>query len=145
MTNRGGEEEGIIINPDSSVGIYVTELVEDQCRLIPHNRKIKQEEEIKNIKVNSLKRAACINQCAKSLAKLVANLPNDMMASEDPSTSFVLQVPLYLSTKIIKESYHQFGGNMGELPDLKKQTVVAEIMQNWGERIWVMGSDTCVQ
>ena len=33
---------------------------------------------------------------------------------------------------------------MGELPDLKKQTVVAEIMQNWGERIWVMGSDTCV-
>ena len=41
MTNRGGEEEGIIINPDSSVGIYVTELVEDQCRLIAQNQKMK--------------------------------------------------------------------------------------------------------
>ena len=33
---------------------------------------------------------------------------------------------------------------MGELPDLKKRTVVAAIVRKWGERICVMGSDTRV-
>ena len=56
---------------------------------------------------------------ATSFAKLVANLPNDMMASEDPSTP-LLQVLLSLSTDIIKDSYQNIGGKMGELPDLKK-------------------------
>ena len=73
---------------------------------------MKEEEKIKNTKVNSLKRAAHMNQRATSFAKLVANLPNDMMASEDPSTP-LLQVLLSLSTEIIKDSYHHIGGNMG--------------------------------
>ena len=47
---------------------------------------MKEEEKIKNTKVNALKRADRINQRATSFAKLVANLPNDMMASEDNST-----------------------------------------------------------
>ena len=64
---------------------------------------MKEEEKIKNVKVNALKRAACMNQRAKSFAKLVANLPNDMMASEGPSNPLFLQVLLYLSTYIIKD------------------------------------------
>ena len=87
-----------------------------------------------------------MNQRKKSFAKLVevtANLPNDMMASEDPSTP-LHQVLLYLSTNIIKEFYQNIGGNMGEFPDEKKRTVAAEIVQKWGERIWVMGSDVCI-
>ena len=104
---------------------------------------MKEEKKIKNTKVNALKRSACINQRATSFAKLVANLPNEMMASEDIFTP-LLQVLLSLSTDIIKDSYHNLGGKMGELPDLKKRTVAAAIVRKWGERICVMGSDTCV-
>ena len=143
MPNRKREEEGRRMNPDYSSGIYVTESVEAQCRLIAQNRKTNEEENIKNTKVNSLKRAARMNQRATSFAKLVANLPNDMMASEDPSTP-LLQVLLSLSTDIIKDSYQHLDGTMGELPDLKKRTVVVVIMRKWSERICVLGSDACV-
>ena len=131
------------MNPDSSAGIYVTASVEAHCRLIAQNRKMKYEDNIKNTKVNALKRAACINQRAMSFAKLVANLPNDMMASEDNSTP-LLQPLISLSTDIIKESYQQIGGKMGEFPDPKKRTVAAKIVRKWGERICVMRSDACV-
>ena len=90
------------MNPDSSAGIYVTASMEAQCRMIAENRKIKEEEKIKNSKVNALKRAARINLRATSFAKLLDNLPNDIMASEDPSTP-LLQVLLSLSTDIIKD------------------------------------------
>ena len=70
------------MNPDSSTGIYVTASVEAQCRLISQNRKMKEEEKIKNTKVNALKRAAHMNLRTTPFAKLVANLPNDIMASE---------------------------------------------------------------
>ena len=63
------------MNPDSSSGIYVTASVEDQCRMIAENRKMKEEEKIKNSKVNALKRAARINLRTKLFAKLLANLP----------------------------------------------------------------------
>ena len=115
-----------------------------QYILIAQKRKMKEEEKIKNTKVNALKRAVRMNQRAKSFMKLVANLPYDMMASEDPSTPLLLQVLLSLSTGIIKDSYQHLGGKMGELPDPKKLTSVAVIVRKWGERIWVMGSDACV-
>ena len=73
MLNRDKEEEGRIINPYSSAGIYVTASVEAQCRLISQNRKIKEEEKIKNTKVNALKRAVRMNLRATSFAKFVAN------------------------------------------------------------------------
>ena len=143
MPNMDKEEEGRRMNSDSSAGIYVTTSVESQCRLIAQNRKMKEEEKIKNTKVNALKRAARMNLRVTSFAKLVANLPNVMMASEDPSTP-LLQVLLSLSTDIIKDSYQHLGGKMGELPDLKKRTVAEAIVRKWSERICVMGSDTCV-
>ena len=111
--------------------------------MISENRKIKEEEKIKNSKVNALKRAAHINMCATLFAKLLANLPNDIMASEDPSTP-LLQVLLYLSTYIIKDSYQHIGGKMGELIDLKERAVAEAIVRKWGERISVMGSDVSV-
>ena len=81
---------------------------------------MKEEEKIKNTKVNALKRANCMNQRTKSFAKLVANFPNDMMASEDPSTPLLLQVLLSLLTNIFKDSYQYIGVNMIELSDPKK-------------------------
>ena len=96
---------------------------------------MKYQYKIKNTKVNALKSAAHMNQRAKSFAELVANLPNDMIASEDPSTPLLLQVLLYLSTDIIKNYYQHIGRKMGELPDLKKRTVAAAIVRKWGERI----------
>ena len=81
MPNREREEEGRRMNPDSSSGIYVTASVEAQRRMIAENRKIKEEEKIKNSKVNTLKRAARMNLHATSFAKIIANLPNDIMAS----------------------------------------------------------------
>ena len=86
MPKGDGEEEGRRINTDSSASIYVTASVEYQCRVIAQNRKMKEEENIKNTKVNALKRATRTNHHVKSFTKLVANLPNDMMASEDSST-----------------------------------------------------------
>ena len=41
MPDRDGEEEGRIMNPNSSAGIYFTASVESQCRLIAQNRKMK--------------------------------------------------------------------------------------------------------
>ena len=144
MPNKDGEEEGIRMNPDSSAGIYVTASVEAQCILIAQKRKMKEEDNIKNIKANALKRATRMNQRAKSFKKLVANLPNEMMASAYPSTPLLLQVILSLSTDIIKDSYQHLGKKMGELPDLKKRMVAAAIVRKWGESIRVMGSDVCV-
>ena len=143
MPNSYGEEEGSRMNPDSLAGIYVTASVEAQCRMIAENRNIKEEEKINNPKVNDMERAARMNLRATSFTKLDANLPNDIMASEDPSTP-LLQVLLSLSTDIIKDSYQHLGGNMGELPDLKKRMVAEVIVRKWGERIWVMGSDASV-
>ena len=57
---------------------------------------MKEENKIKIIKVNALKRDAHMNQCGKLFAKLceaTAKLPNKIMASEDPSTP-LLQVLL---------------------------------------------------
>ena len=65
------------------------------------------------------------------------------MAYEDPSTP-LLQVLLSLSTCIVKDSYKHLGWNMGQLPDQKKRTVAAAIVQKWGERIWIMGGDVCI-
>ena len=104
---------------------------------------MKEEENIKNTKVNALKRATCINQRSTLFGKLVTNPTNDMMASEDNSTP-LLQVLLYLSNDIIKDSYQHLGRKMGELTDMKKRTVEAAIVQKWGEKICVMGSDACV-
>ena len=101
---------------------------------------MKEEEKIKNTKVNALKRAARMNQRATTFAKLVTKLPNETMATEDPSTP-LLQVLLSLSTDIIEDSYQNLSGNMGELPDLKKQTVAEAIVRKGGERICVMRSD----
>ena len=143
MTDRDIEEEGRRMNPGSSAVIYVTASVEAQCRSIAQNRKIKEEEKINNSKVNALKRAVRTNLCATLLAKLVANLPNDIMASEDFSTP-LLQVLLSLSTNVIKDSYQHLGKKVGELPDLKKRTVAEAIVRKRGERICVMGSDSIV-
>ena len=104
---------------------------------------MKEEEKIKNTNANALKRSTCMNLRATSLTKLVANLPNEMMASEDPSTP-LLQVLLSLSTDIIKDYYQNLGGKMGEFPDPKKRTVAEVIVRKWGERIFVMGSDAFV-
>ena len=69
IPNRDKEEEGRIMNPDSSAGIYVTASVESQFRLIAQNRKMKEEEKINNTKVNALNRAARMNQRATSFHK----------------------------------------------------------------------------
>ena len=103
--------------------------------MIAQNQKKKGEEKIKDIKVNDLKRDVHMNQQNKLFVKLVTNLPNGMMASEDPSTPLLLQVILSLSTSIIKDSYQNLGGKMGEFTDLKKRTLAAAIVRKWGEII----------
>ena len=65
------------------------------------------------------------------------------MASEENSTPLI-QIILSLSTEIIKDSYQNLGGMMGELTNLKKRTVAAAIVRKWGEKICVMESDACV-
>ena len=117
--------------------------MEAQFILIAQNRKKKEGDKTKNTKVNDLKRAARINQRATSFMKIYANLPNYMMAPEEKSTQ-LLQVLLYLSTDIIKESYQHLGGKMSDFPDLKKRTVAEAIVRKWGKMIYVMGSDACV-
>ena len=135
MPNRKVEEEYRRMNPDSSAGIHVTASVEAQCRLIAQNWNMKYEGNINNTKINALKRSARMNQRAKSFAKLIAKLSNDMMDSEEPSTPLLLQLFLSLSTYIIKEYYQHTVRKMGEFPDLKKRMVAATIVRKWGERI----------
>ena len=95
MPNRDKKEEGSIMNPDSSDGIYSTELVESECGFIAQNLNMKEEDNIKMIKANALKRDAHMNQRGKSFTKLVevtSKIPNNIVASEDPSTPLP-QVP----------------------------------------------------
>ena len=56
MPKRDGDKEGRIIYADSSSWIYANALVEADCRLIDQNRKMKEEEKIKSIKLNALKK-----------------------------------------------------------------------------------------
>ena len=70
IPKRVGEEEGIIMKPDSSSGIYVTASAEADYILTTQKKKVKEEDKIKNIKVNALKRAARMNQRGKLFAKL---------------------------------------------------------------------------
>ena len=70
MPNRYGEEEGSRMNPESLAGIYITASVESHCILIAQNLKIKEEENIKNVKVTALKRAARMNQRIKSFTNV---------------------------------------------------------------------------
>ena len=106
MPNRYGEEEGIRINHESSAGIYVTASVEYQCIFIAQNRNMKEEEKIKNTKVNALKRPARMNQRAKSFANLP---PTYQMTrwllrtppTSSPSNSYYLSQPTSSRTSII--------------------------------------------
>ena len=126
--NRDGAEECIRMNPDYSAGIYVTASVESQYRLISQNQKMKEEEKIKNTKVNFPKRAARMYQRAELSAKSFSSLPKEMMASEYPSTPLLLQVPLSLSDYITKDYYQNLGGKTGQFPDLKKRMVATAIV-----------------
>ena len=56
MPDMYSEEDVRRMKPDSSDEIHVTASVEAQYILIPQNRKMKEEEKIKNTKVNALKR-----------------------------------------------------------------------------------------
>ena len=79
ITKNDEEEEGIRTNHESSYGVYFTSSVEAERRLIDQNCKMKEEDIIKMIKVNALKRDAFMNQLVKSFVKLVeanVNLPN---------------------------------------------------------------------
>ena len=44
ITKKDGEGEPSRINPESSVGMYVTASVEADCRVISHNHNIQEEE-----------------------------------------------------------------------------------------------------
>ena len=96
---------------------------------------MKEEENIKNMKLIALKRSDRMNQRIKSSVKLVANLPNDIMAYEEPSNPLLLQILVSLSTDSIKDSYQHPGGKIVKLSDLKKRMVETEIVRNWGESI----------
>ena len=72
---RDGDEEGIKKNSKSSLGIYVTASVEAECRLVSHHWKMKEEDKIKMIKVNVLKRADRIKQCGSCLRKFARPPP----------------------------------------------------------------------
>ena len=78
IPRRDGEEEGSRMDPDSSDGIYVTESVESDFRLIAQNRHMREKEKIKMMKLNDLKRSAHMNQRGnlfKKLVKMNANIP----------------------------------------------------------------------
>ena len=134
------------MNPESPYGIFVTVSVKYYCRLIAQNWMMKDEEKIKMIKLNTLKRATHINQRGNSFAKLARQPPNSQM------TWCILRTPpppssKYYSTsqlKSLRDSYHNLGWKMGQFPDQNKWTVVAAIVRKWGEMIWMLGGGVCI-
>ena len=62
-----------------------------------------------------------------------------MNTSEDPSNP-LLQVLLSLSTDTIKGVFNHFGGNISELSDQNKYTVMAEIVRKWRQIILGRGA-----
>ena len=93
------------MNPDSSIGIYVTASVQDEFRMISHNWKMQYEENKRASKVNKFFKTARVTKCGSSFVNLhaeTANLPRDTKTSEYPRTP-PLKFLLYLYTDIIKD------------------------------------------
>ena len=53
----------------------------------------------------------------------------------EESTDYVLQGILTLSTDTLKEAFFHLGGNISDLPDLKKCTTDVGITKTWGKPI----------
>ena len=64
-----------------------------------------------------------------------------MNTSEEPINPLI-QVLLSLSTESNRDAFYHLGGNIGDLSDQNKWTVVLEIVWKWGQRILV--SRACV-
>ena len=77
------------------------------------------------------KKAACIAKKVKSFHNILDTVENLRMFTNtmEDSTDSLIRGILYLSSDTPKEALFNLGGDISELPELKKRTVAVEIIQ----------------
>ena len=93
ITKTPGDYDGCRKNPDSSPGIYMNVVMEDQCCIVAENWRNKYEAKRNEVQVNATKKAACITNRGsffENILSIVANLRSDTETTKN-STDSILQ------------------------------------------------------
>ena len=128
-------------------GIYITEVMETQRRIVTENRRKQYDVKRNVVRVNAVTKSACITNQGISFEKVlsaVSNLWSDTKTTEG-STEYFLQCILALSSGILKDVSLQLGGNISDFTDLKKRIVVMDTAQRWVKRIIEEGEIICYE
>ena len=107
----------------------MTSVKEAHCSILAEN--IRKQDDVKeNAKQsNSVKRSARIIKrgiSCDNILSAVANILSDTNTTEE-FTDSILQATPPITSDTLKDDFIHMGGNIGNLPDLRKQTVVLEI------------------
>ena len=114
----------------------MTALKEAHFCIVDENRRKK--DAVKNeIWANSVKREAHSINRGSSYDNIFSAVENLLIVTKNTneSTDSVLQSIITLSSDTLKDNFFHLGGNISDLPDLKKQTVTVEIARMWGKDI----------
>ena len=114
----------------------MTALKEAHLCIVDENRRKK--DAVKNeIWANSVKREAHSINRGSSYDNIFSAVENLLIVTKNTneSTDSVLQSIITLSSDTLKDNFFHLGGNISDLPDLKKQTVTVEIARMWGKDI----------
>ena len=96
----------------------------------------------KESRLNSVKKAARITKQWRSFENIISTLYNlwsDTDTINKPTESIIQGIPA-LSTETLKDTFLHLVGYISDFTDLKKYTVVVNIVWRWGQLIMEEGA-----
>ena len=115
----------------------MTSVKEAQCSIVSNNIRKQDNAKVNAKQFNSVKKSYRIIKrgiSCDNILSAVANILSDTNTTED-FTDSILQDIFPITSDTLKDDFIHMGGNIGDLPDLKKQTVVLGIERRWGKGI----------
>ena len=106
------------------------------------NRRKQYEVKQNTIQANSVKRLAHIIKQGISYDNILLALANRLSVTKttEDSTESILEYIIPLSSYTLKYAFTHVGGNIGNFPILKKQTITLDIARRCGKNIIKEGS-----
>ena len=137
IKNTPGEDDGYRLKKDSSSGIYMTSVKEDQFRILADNRRKQDEVKQNALQANSIKNSSRIIKQGILFHKILSTVARIYSVTDttDESTESALQDITPLSFDNLKDAFLHLGGNIHDFPDLKKWTFMVQISKRWGKGI----------
>ena len=122
IKNTPGEDDGYRLKKDSSSGIYMTSVKEDQFRILADNRRKQDEVKQNALQANSIKNSSRIIKQGILFHKILSTVARIYSVTDttDESTESALQDITPLSFDNLKDAFLHLGGNIHDFPDLKK-------------------------